>query len=146
MVVEEVELEDDHDKPRLGSTSEDSLDNVVVVSNGNHEDEKLGVEKQDASKEDSVVDGDGNLSDEGLGDITSEASNSPQPPSLLNSSNLKNGSTSTTNDNNTTSGQNGDSQNNVKSKDNANLNVSSPCDERVPSRIPLLTDRAKTKV
>ena len=49
------------------STSEDSLDGV----NGNSS------EKADRSKDSEDEAG---LSDEGLGDITSEASNSPQPP------------------------------------------------------------------
>ncbi len=111
-------------KERLESTaSVDSLDNGEAVGmNGNK------------------IKTDGNLSDEGLGDITSEASNSPQPPSSLTKNDNCNG-------NGNTNG-NCDSQNNVSINDgrkkSSNLNVSSPCDERVPSRIPLLAEKAVT--
>ena len=116
------------------STSEDSLEQCKDYNeNGLQAENENEVEAVEANSEvhDLSKDSDEDEGDEGLGDIASEASNSPQPP--LNLSN-----------NNKTINL-GLSQNDQKNK-NKNNNYSlptSPCDERVPSRIPF---QAKQKL
>ena len=94
--------------------------------NGNASSQSDEEEKRDKTKDS----GDENddeicLSDEGLGDITSEASNSPQPPAI-NKNYVK--SSSDECDNNKVTQP-------LPIKTSPTSLPTSPCDERVPSRI-----------
>lgn len=121
------------------ATSEDSLEEENG-NNNNHSDEDED-EKRDNSKESD----DAGLSDEGLGDLNSEASNSPQPPSLLGG--LKSSSTAfvkdlhcdITSEDSCCDGKEAGVEAvlvlEAASRNNNSSLPTSPCDERVPSRI-----------
>ena len=113
------------------STSEDSLEqckdyneNGLEAENENEVGEAVEAnsEVHDLSK-----DSDEDEGDEGLGDIASEASNSPQPPLNLSNNNksINLGIRATI----------AEDQKNKNKNNNYSL-PTSPCDERVPSRIP----------
>ena len=144
------------------STSEDSLEDDEneghqdYNQNGNVETAADQEEKGDQSKDSD--DEAGQLSDEGLGDITSEASNSPQPPPNTNKAvnvvvvneafESKTGMQMKT-------GQQQQQQQpslqlveagNGHRKGNNNYSLpTSPCDERVPSRIPFPKKQHKSQ-
>jgi len=131
------------------STSEDSLEenghHGDYNQNGNvEEDEEEEVdddeEKEDQSKE---SDDDAGLSDEGLGDITSEASNSPQPPNppvshkaVVNEAFGMPPPKAYDYEKKVPEG--------IKGNNNYSL-PTSPCDERVPSRIPFPKKQHKSQ-
>lgn len=146
----------------MSNTSDDSLDGEVNNADYNENGNALPAansdeddEKRDASKDESD---DAGLSDEGLGDITSEASNSPQPPMSNNLVHSDNDCSSTTNNNafECTTKSVCDNANNsgaidqeIKKKKKSNNNISlptSPCDERVPSRIPFPKQKSQTNL
>ena len=109
-------------KASIRSTSEDSLEQQCKDYNENGLEEVEGEnEVQEDLSKDSDEEDEG---DEGLGDIASEASNSPQPPLSLSNNN--------TVVNNTMSNL----SQQQKNKNNNYSLPTSPCDERVPSRIP----------
>ena len=119
------------------ATSEDSLEQCKDYNeNGlqaENENEVEAVEEANSEVHDlSKASEDEDEGDEGLGDIASEASNSPQPP--LNS---------LSNNNKTIIGLEASNQNKNKNKNNNYSLPTSPCDERVPSRIPF---QAKQKL
>ena len=101
----------------MRSTSEDSLEQQCKDYNEN------GLEAENEVQEDLSKDSDEDEGDEGLGDIASEASNSPQPPLSLSN-------------NNSVVVNNTSQQQQQKNKNNNYSLPTSPCDERVPSRIP----------
>ena len=110
-------------KASIRSTSEDSLEQQCKDYNENGLEEVEGEnEVQEDLSKDSDEEDEG---DEGLGDIASEASNSPQPPLSLSNNN------SCVVVNNTSQ-----QQQQQKNKNNNYSLPTSPCDERVPSRIP----------
>lgn len=134
-------------KNPVRSSSEDSLETEhdINANNGNaikEDNEKNSDEEDEAG-----------LSDEGLGDITSEASNSPQPPPASSA-------TSSTKANNNVEEAFSNHKRLVKCDNNlleeasevvtgkANNNYSlptSPSDERVPSRIPFPKKQHKSQ-
>ena len=160
------------------TASEDSLEESVVEVNNHlkdyNENGHEGREKADESKDSDI---DAGLSDEGLGDITSEASNSPQPPMASTntaSTTTSNGQSKTSNNNQDVQNQQPDfrrkkrsteienrcdnfvqemAKNSLKTPEKANLSTSnnnhslptSPCDERVPSRIPFPKKQHKSQ-
>ena len=119
--IEPHNLEVPTSKASIRSTSEDSLEQQCKDYNENGLEEVEGEnEVQEDLSKDSDEEDEG---DEGLGDIASEASNSPQPPLSLSN-------------NNSCVVVNNTSQQQQKNKNNNYSLPTSPCDERVPSRIP----------
>ena len=128
--IEPHNLEVPQKSPR--STSEDSLEQCK-----DYNENGLGVENEAVEAErDLSKDSEEDEGDEGLGDIASEASNSPQPPLSLSNNNK---TIQLVNDENNKTGN----DNKNKNKNNNYSLPTSPCDERVPSRIPF---QAKQKL
>lgn len=129
----------------VSNDSEDSLDGhqdqEEVLQNGKYEEEEDDEEEEEKNDESKNDSDDAGLSDEGLGDITSEASNSPQPPhhdpgtDAFSDTKAKKSSSEPPQKQHKTVC---DNENNVEAEEAVTNNnpVSSPCDERVPSRIP----------
>ena len=111
----------------------DDMENGNTSSQSGSENGNASIQSDEEEKRDKTKDsGDENddeicLSDEGLGDITSEASNSPQPPLINKNSYVK--SSSDECDNNKVT------QPPPPLKTSPTSLPTSPCDERVPSRI-----------
>jgi len=117
--IEPHNLEVPTSKASIRSTSEDSLEQCKDYNENGLEVEGENEVQEDLSKDSDDED----EGDEGLGDIASEASNSPQPPLSLSN-------------NNSCVVVNNTSQQQQKNKNNNYSLPTSPCDERVPSRIP----------
>ena len=117
--IEPHNLEVPTSKASIRSTSEDSLEQCKDYNENGLEVEGENEVQEDLSKGSDDED----EGDEGLGDIASEASNSPQPPLSLSN-------------NNSCVVVNNTSQQQQKNKNNNYSLPTSPCDERVPSRIP----------
>lgn len=142
------------------STSEDSLEemnNHVKDYNENGNEDEKGDQSKDSD--------DAGLSDEGLGDLTSEASNSPQPPLTTKANNNNEDAFDChrqqgerhrraedllhrCDDNNLMAGKQQPPLQQQPPSRPANNNYSlptSPCDERVPSRIPFPKKQHKSQ-
>ena len=104
-----------------GNASQSASENGNASSQSDEEEKRDKTKDSGDENDDEIC-----LSDEGLGDITSEASNSPQPPSM--NKNYVKSSSDVCEDNNKVTQP-------PPMKTSPTSLPTSPCDERVPSRI-----------
>lgn len=125
-------------KNQVRSSSEDSLETEHDI-NANNDNETM---KEDIRNSDE----DAGLSDEGLGDITSEASNSPQPPATKANNNVEEAFNHLHESKRLVQCDNNLEASEVTGKANNNYSLpTSPSDERVPSRIPFPKKQHKSQ-